>query len=116
MQGKVGNGVIVAGRVIKDAEVREVGNNGLLKATIAVSTGSKPEDPVVNVVAWRDLAEVAKPIKKGDRVLAVGEIQTREYNGKTYSDLVADWLMTANKAAILPVSVELADDTPLPWE
>lgn len=115
MQGKVGSGAIVAGKAIRDAECREV-SNGVQKVTIAVSSGIKPDSPIVNVVAWRDLAEVAKPIKKGDRVLAVGEVQTREYNGRTYSDLVADWLMTANKAAVLPVALDPADDTPLPWE
>ena len=30
--------------------------------------------------------------KKGDTVIVTGHTESREYNGKTYTDLVAEWL------------------------
>lgn len=99
---------MVVGYVPKDAEMKQVGQNNSSKTTFSVkaSETTKPdgskEAQWTNCVAWHDLARVCAGFKKGDFVLAVGKIETNEYNGKTYKNLVVEF---ATKAGGAPVVV-----------
>ena len=48
------NSVVIHGRIVKDAEVRQVGNNTVLTFTIAVNKGYKKGDEWVNDVSFFD--------------------------------------------------------------
>ena len=61
--------------------------------------GEGRDGEIVNVKCWRGLAEIAKDINNGDSVDVSGFVEQREYEGKTYYDLVADYLNVARKAA-----------------
>lgn len=94
MQTKIGEMVIVTGSCTKDAEMRLVGDKQTPMCTFSLAVGKRQDTTTifVNCKAWRKLAEYAQNIRKGDSVIVVGELETNEYNGKTYTNLVAEWL------------------------
>lgn len=95
---------VVAGRLIKDASYSRVGTKKtpLTKLSVAYS-----KDGIMNVDTWAELAEATQDLKKGDRILCAGTLASREYNGKTYWTLTADYVGQPLK----PVDVEVkADD------
>lgn len=83
-RNEVDNTALVAGTVVRDAEYRKVGKNNYSKANFTVAYG---ENKYVSVAVWFNLAEHAKLLKKGDHVIAFGQFESRDYNGKTYTDL-----------------------------
>ena len=93
-QGKIGNLTIVAGRAVKDAELKHVGDKGTALCEFGLAVDKKSDNQTVfaNCKAWRELGEYASLISKGDSVAVIGTIEEREYNGKTYKNIVADWL------------------------
>lgn len=105
MQTKLPGGyVMVCGGCAKDAELQYVGDDDkrLCKVGLAVGRqpdpegGDRPKTVWANVVAWHGLASVLSLAKKGDPVLVIGTLKSREYEGKTYTDLVADWLWVSS--------------------
>ena len=96
--------VIVAGTCGRDGECKLIGEKQTPKATVSVAVGKREdangEKTTVwaNVVAWRGLADVLAGARKGDAILAIGRVSTRQYNGKTYSDLNADFVSIASIA------------------
>lgn len=131
MQAKFNDGsVLVVGKCAKDAQLEHVGQNGKCVCKVGLSVGKRtPEgggDPVTvwaNVVAWENLAEVLAMAKRGDPVCVIGHLKSREYNGKTYTDLVADWVCvsavyaasSANRPSPGEDFAELPDDDELPF-
>jgi len=90
------NNVVVAGFVPKDATFSLVGAKETPMAKFGVKVSGDAEEAAwANVVAWRDLAYVAQDIKKGDCVLVAGHLKRREYGGKEYVDLVAEFISIA---------------------
>ena len=94
MQAKIGESVDVAGKAIKDAEYKRVGSKDSPVVSLSLNVGKRKDTTTifVNVKAWYGLAEYAKNIHKGDYVRVVGHTEEREYNGKTYTDLIAEWI------------------------
>lgn len=97
------NSVTLYGRVGKDAEVRMAGQSKV--ATFSLCTGGKyktsdgrelDDTAWHNIVAWRNLAELAeKYIRKGSPLLVVGHLTYREWtdnNGvkRNVTEIVAD--------------------------
>lgn len=103
MQAKLGNGVIVAGRVTKDAEMKYVGGSSTPMTTFSMAVGKDGETTIfANCKAWRELAMMASDIRKGDSVCAIGTVE--EYtgtNGKTYKSVVCEWFGNASFATSL---------------
>lgn len=97
------NSVTLYGRVGKDAEVRMAGQSKV--ATFSLCTGGKyktsdgrelDDTAWHNIVAWRNLAELAeKYVRKGSPLLIVGHLTYREWtdnNGvkRNVTEIVAD--------------------------
>ena len=103
MQVKLGSNIIVTGIAGKDAECKTVGDKGSSLCKFSLKVDEKPNDdpnerPVAiwaNCDCWHALARYAQNIKKGDSVMAVGKIEGREYNGKTYNTLICDYVSIA---------------------
>jgi len=79
------NNVTLVGRSVKDAELKELGDNRRSNFTLAVDRpykdgdGKRPTD-FLSVTAWGKLAEICSEyIKKGCLVLVNGRIQSRSY-------------------------------------
>lgn len=77
------NQMIIIGNLGGDAEVKDTKNGNLL-AKFSVAVNKKGKDGQesttwVNVQAWRNLAEACCNLKKGDRVVVIGEYVSNAY-------------------------------------
>ena len=98
----------VVGTVSRNAELRNT-QNGKVFAKFTVKAGKRDDDTTVFVdcKAWGPLAGYCADLQKDDPFIGIGRIETREYEGKTYTDLMLDWcnspmLATAAEAPPLP--------------
>ena len=57
----------------------------------------------LTVKGWGHLARQLSVMVKGDRVIAAGRLESREYNGKTYTDLIADYVWPTEKESHFPI-------------
>jgi single-strand DNA-binding protein len=77
----------VAGNLGKDAQMREAGGDAVCSFSIASETKVKGERKTtwVDCSIWgKRGAALCQHLVKGSRVTVVGELSTREHNGKTY--------------------------------
>lgn len=98
----------VVGSVSRGAELRNT-QNGKTFAKFFVKAGKRDDDSwiYVDCKAWGPLAGYCADLQKGDPFIGVGRIESREYEGKTYTDLVLDWCnspMLATAAEAPPLS------------
>lgn len=111
---KQGDQAIVAGFVPKDADLRYT-TTGKQVCNFSVKIGDKvAEDGTkiaqwMNCVAWNDVADDAKYLLKGDKVLCYGELRQRSYTSrdgdeKTVTELNCDLVLTRRAAAPSSVS------------
>lgn len=91
---------LVSGRLIKNAEHKNVGakNCDLTKFAVAYGNG---QNEIINVTAWFELAAHTAHLKKGDRIIATGELKSSEYNGKLYWELEADCIIVTPSGAVV---------------
>lgn len=83
--------VIILGKLGGDVEVKDVNGTALAKFSVAqnVGYGDKKSVNWFNVSIWGGQAKsnFVDYLKKGQMVQVVGELSTREYNGKTYLEV-----------------------------
>ena len=93
MIGKLDGGYIASGSVSRDAEMKTT-TTGKFVTEFSLLAGKKPDGTTrfVNCKAWNDLAQAAASLRKHDSVMVAGRLESREYNGKTYNDIVCDWI------------------------
>ena len=114
------NNVILMGRCGKDAEVRAL-QGGAKVAQFSLATGGKyttkegkemDDTAWHNIVAWRNLAELAeKYIRKGSKLLVVGRIAYRKYTGndgveRQVTEIIADKIELCDSKAENPAPVQ----------
>lgn len=106
---------LVAGKVSRSVTVKQVGSRQATLCEFGVYAGKDENGKkiYVNCKAWDDLGGVLSELQENDPFCGVGKLETREYNGKTYSDLVLDWgnspMISAGVEAPAPaVSMEQA--------
>lgn len=94
---------IICGFVPSDSALRTTqSGKSLCKWSVKVGevgSGEEREAKWVNCQAWQKAAQAASRIRKGDTVLAVGRIEENEYNGKTYKNLVCEFVSVMPYAA-----------------
>lgn len=113
MQASLGSGcVMVIGKATNDADYKLVGakNSALCKFGLVVGRNTDDSPRYANVDAWWDIADYCKIIKKGDVVQAFGTIEEREYKGKIYKTLRAEYVNVMKKITMAPSQNENADD------
>lgn len=79
--------VTVAGNLGKDAQMREAGKDNVCSFSVASETKVKGEKRTtwVDCSVWgKRGGALCQHLLKGSRVTVVGELSTREHNGKTY--------------------------------
>ena len=91
------NQFVMVGRLVKDVEIKEIEDNkknAIL--TLAVPRSYKNEEgeyetDFIDCILWNVIAQNTKEYcKKGDIVGVKGRMQTTEYNGERYTQLVAE--------------------------
>ena len=50
----------------------------------------------MTIKSFGDYARLIANLRKGDRILCAGVVESREYNGKTYTDMLVDFLMASD--------------------
>lgn len=80
----------VSGNVGKDAETREVGPDSVTSFNVASNRKVKGQETTtwVRMSIWGRRGQTLRQhIVKGTKVVACGELSTREYEGKTYLEM-----------------------------
>lgn len=90
-----GDRYFVLGRLIKDAELKNVGSKGTPLLTLKVSPGR--DEDIVTVKLWSADALAYDGLKKGATIMADCRENAREYNGKLYKDYTANFIMCADE-------------------
>lgn len=83
---------LLQGQAVRDAEWAPVNDKPHAKVSVLAQNNAAGDALFVNVNGWRDRADEVAEIAKRDSVLAVGVLKKREYNGKNYYDLDADFV------------------------
>lgn len=83
--------VTIIGNLGKDAEIKDINGKRLASFSIADQSGfgENKQTNWYSVTIWDGLAKTnfVDYLKKGQKVMVVGELSTREYNGKTYLEV-----------------------------
>ena len=112
MQTKLSDGsIMVCGTLPKDAEYKTVGVNDSSLTKFGLKVGEKPSasDPDkkeavwANCECWHSVAKYAATFKKFDTVLCVGKLKSEEYNGKTYTKLICEFVLAMPDGEVTPV-------------
>lgn len=80
----------IAGNTGKDATLRNANGTDVLGFSVAVTTGwgEREQTNWVNCSVWGARgAKLAQFLTKGTQVTCIGEMSTREYEGKTYLEM-----------------------------
>ena len=114
--GKESSTALFAGSAIKDSEFKTT-RNGKELGEVSVKAYNRKDGTAafLTVKGWGPLARQVASLSKGDRFLAAGRLESREYNGKTYTDLVADFIIPAGgeaKTGSFPLPPGSAVDVP----
>lgn len=82
--------VTIAGRLTRDAELRQAGNSQVCGFSVAADTGfgDKKQAHFFSCSLWGNQgAAIAQYLRKGTPVTISGEYSEREYDGKQYKEL-----------------------------
>lgn len=99
MQVRLTDGsIMVCGNCGQDPELKTVGEKSHRKCSVGLAVGKRQDGSTIwcNVVAWHDLAAILAQARKRTAVFVVGRLNAREYQGKTYTDLEAEFVSVAN--------------------
>ena len=97
---------LFAGLVSQDGELRTTGNGKHYGCASVRAFNRKDGSAVFMTIKSfsETLAPLISELCKGDRILAAGVVETREYNGKNYTDMLVDFLMTDPMEAFTPAT------------
>jgi uncharacterized protein YqjF (DUF2071 family) len=97
---------LFAGLISNDGEMRQT-KNGKNYATASVRAFNRQDGSAVFMTLKtfnESTAAVLSNLRKGDRVLAAGTVETDEYNGKSYTTMMVDFLLTADEIPPMPTA------------
>lgn len=99
-EGKKLKTALIAARASKDGELRTT-NSGKEVGSISVPAYDREDGTTawITVNGWGHWARLLAYAHKGDSILAIGRIESREYEGKNYYDLVADYVCVSSSTA-----------------
>lgn len=94
----------VTGTVSRAPQVKTT-KTGKTYVQFSVYAGKRDDDSkiYVNCRAWQPLAGFCVDLQQRDNIFCIGRIETYEWEGKEYSNLILDWF---NAPAIAPDTAE----------
>lgn len=117
---------LICGRAAKDGQIYAT-QGGKEVGSVSVPAYDKQDGTTawLTVKGWGHWARLLANVRKGDSVFAVGRIESRDYEGKIFNDLVADYVcVSASTAGQTPAQsayavptdnfAEIEDDGELP--
>ena len=88
---------LFAGLVSQDGELKQT-QNGKEFGSASVRAFNRKDGTAafMTIKSFGDYSRLIANFRKGDRILCAGTVESREYNGKTYTDMLVDFMMTSD--------------------
>ena len=88
---------LFAGIVSQDGELKQT-QNGKEFGSASVRAFNRKDGTAafMTIKSFGDYSRLIANLRKGDRILCAGTVESREYNGKTYTDMLVDFMMTSD--------------------
>ena len=88
---------LFAGLVSQDGELKQT-QNGKEFGSASVRAFNRKDGTAafMTIKSFGDYARLIANLRKGDHILCAGVVESREYNGKTYTDMMVDFLMASD--------------------
>lgn len=88
---------LFAGLVSQDGELKRT-QNGREFGSASVRAFNRKDGTAafMTIKSFGDYSRLIANLRKGDRILCAGTVESREYNGKTYTDMLVDFMMTSD--------------------
>ena len=96
-QGEPRETGLFAGLVSQDGELKQT-QNGKEFGSASVRAFNRKDGTAafMTIKSFGDYSRLIANLRKGDRILCAGTVESREYNGKTYTDMLVDFMMTSD--------------------
>ena len=96
-QGESRETGLYAGIVSQDGELKQT-QNGKEFGSASVRAFNRKDGTAafMTIKSFGDYSRLIANLRKGDRILCAGTVESREYNGKTYTDMLVDFMMTSD--------------------
>ena len=94
---------LFAGLVSQDGELKQT-QNGKEFGSASVRAFNRKDGTAafMTIKSFGDYARLIANLRKGDHILCAGVVESREYNGKTYTDMLVDFIMAADAMPAAP--------------
>ena len=98
---------LFAGLVSQDGELKQT-QNGKEFGSASVRAFNRKDGTAafMTIKSFGDYARLIANLRKGDHILCAGVVESREYNGKTYTDMMVDFLMASDAMPAAPSTAE----------
>ena len=98
---------LFAGLVSQDGELKQT-QNGKEFGSASVRAFNRKDGTAafMTIKSFGDYSRLIANLRKGDHILCAGVIDTREYNGKTYTDMLVDFLIASDAMPAAPSPAE----------
>lgn len=98
---------LFAGLVSQDGELKQT-QNGKEFGSASVRAFNRKDGTAafMTIKSFGDYSRLIANLRKGDHILCAGVIDIREYNGKTYTDMLVDFLMASDAMPAAPSPAE----------
>ena len=98
---------LFAGLVSQDGELKQT-QNGKEFGSASVRAFNRKDGTAafMSIKSFGDYSRLIANLRKGDRILCAGAVESREYNGKTYTDMLVDFLMVSDAMPAAPSPAE----------
>lgn len=96
-QGESRETGLFSGLVSQDGELKRT-QNGKEFGSASVRAFNRKDGTAafMTIKSFGDYSRLIANLRKGDRILCAGTVESREYNGKTYTDMLVDFMMTSD--------------------
>ena len=87
---------LFAGLVSQDGELKQT-QNGKEFGSASVRAFNRKDGTAafMTIKSFGDYSRLIANLRKGDRILCAGTVESREYNGKTYTDMLVDFIVAS---------------------
>ena len=88
---------LFAGLVSQDGELKHT-QSGKEFGSASVRAFNRKDGTAafMTIKSFGDDSRLIANLRKGDRILCAGTVESREYNGKTYTDMLVDFIMAGD--------------------
>ena len=88
---------LFAGLVSQDGELKQT-QNGKEFGSASVRAFNRKDGTAafMTIKSFGDYSRLIANLRKGDHILCAGVVESREYNGKTYTDMMVDFLIASD--------------------